>query len=163
MYMIAERLHVGKFIICEDLSLIISPELPTVVYIDVGPAMIGQFVSHGSGGSLYFFIADAETPAIPAIPAQGGRERDLITADNGEAAGGGAGFIFHGELQGIIPFFRNSPRDEACELIQGKCRRQACGRISSGFFSCSRYLVEEGRAGPYSVYFRAIDAGRCAG
>ena len=80
--------HVGKFFVRLDgIVLSSASALPTVVDVDIAPAMVSEpFFDHCACRGKYLFLRNVACPAVPTVPAHRWSEGDFIAHNDPQVA-----------------------------------------------------------------------------
>ena len=115
-----ERRHVGKFFV--GLNGVVSasaPALPTVVNVDVAPAVVGKpLFNHCACRRKYLFLCDVACPAVPTVPAHRWGESDFVTHDDPQVAFIAPQRIFGAQADGVFSRFLHAAGDSTSSGVE---------------------------------------------
>ena len=164
MQPVAQSLHVREFLIGLD-AAVRRPlvGLPGIVDVHVGIAVIGQPpVDEGGGRGHHLLLRHAQGPAVPAVPAHGRSQADLVAHFQGEFRPRLPLRVPGDEHQRIVSRHRAASAQDSFLGIQHNALRKSLHSIFHGLFAREGQSEDDRGTGAYAKHQRAVIA-RCGG
>ena len=145
---ITKLFHVGKLAVSLKTAVMAHTRaLPGVVDVHVGPAVVDQTRrNHGSRRFEHFFLVHRTCPAIPAIPAHGRSQGELVADHDTQLLGGGTPGVAGVELDREHSLGFELSGNLAGVSIERQTLRQAAGAILHRPFARGRDSVQKRRS-----------------
>src|SRR6185437_9447678 len=152
VYIVGRRLEIGEFVVGVDLPVGTAiRRFPAIVDIDIGPSVCAKLIRHLSGRDPHLLVIHAESPGIPAVPAQHRCQPDQGAYADSKSPRGAAKLIGHGKLHVIVAGLIGLSGDDAGRSVQRKTSRKTGGFIGQGTHTRRRYLIKKRPAGACAI------------
>ena len=133
--------------------------LPSVVDVNVCVAVVCKaFVDHSLCRTEHLLLADALAPAVPAVPAHGGCQQNILADNDAQVTLGLTQCVLCAQGYIVCALFFENSGDDTCLLVELQSFGQSLGREGHGADTRCGYRVAELCLGAHSEYARAVDA-----